>query len=91
MRRGLPVMPFQYSNRGGHNKGRRKVGRYYLLYTVYRNDTDELVILDGNAVECARAMGVSEKSFYSMVTRARSGRIKRWHIEAVPAETLLSG
>lgn len=83
-------MAFQYSNRGGHNRGHRKVDRGYFRYTVYRNGSDELVIQDGTAEECARAMGLTVASFYSAVSRAKSGSIKRWHIEAVPAETLLS-
>ena len=83
-------MAFRYSNLGGHNRGHRKVDRFFFRYTVYRNGTDELVIQDGTAEECARAMGITVPSFYSAYSRSKSGAVKRWHIEAVPAETLLS-
>lgn len=82
---------FDHTKCGGHNRGTQKVDRSFLLCTVYDNRTDELVILDGTAEQCARAMGVTVGSFYSAVTRAKTGKIKRWHIESVPAETLLSG
>ena len=82
---------FDYTKCGGKNRGIRKVDRGFLRYTVYDNRTDELVILDGTAEQCARAMGLTAGSFYSAVTRARNGKVKRWHIETVPAETLLSG
>lgn len=82
---------FDHSKCGGHNRGHRKVDRGFLRYTVYDNRTDELVILDGTAEQCARLMKMTVPSFYSAVTRAQNGKIKRWSIESVPAETLLSG
>lgn len=88
--RGAPVM-FDHTKCGGKNRGIRKVDRGFHRYTVYDNRTDDLVILDGTAEECARLMKITVPSFYSAVTRARNGKVKRWHIEIVPAETLLSG
>ena len=51
------------------------------LYTVWNNTTDEVVIVDGNINECAKAMGVSVNSFYSIVTKSRKGIQKKWTIE----------
>lgn len=62
-------------------RGHRKVGGSWTRYTVYDNRTDELVILDGTARECARAMKLTLGSFQSAVTHARTGKVKRWHIE----------
>ncbi|MBO7240216.1 MAG: hypothetical protein J6V23_07020 [Bacteroidaceae bacterium] len=39
------------------------------------------VIIDGTAEECAEAMGITLKSFYSAVTHAKTGKIKKWYIE----------
>lgn len=74
-------------NRLWHQKNRRhkdKTSRTYckaILYTVWNNKTDELVILDGTADECCKAMGISKYSFNSLVTRARQGKNKKWIIE----------
>ena len=64
------------------NTGHRKIPgkRGFYRYTVYNNRTDELVILDGTAQECARAMNLTIASFYSAVSRAESGQAKRWFI-----------
>ena len=55
--------------------------RKRVLYSVWNNETDEVVIIDGNNVECARAMGVSQKSFYSLVTKNTKGNALKWTIE----------
>lgn len=62
-----------------HNKGENT--RSFCVYTVCDNRTDFPVIVDGEAMECAKAMGISPASFYSAVSRAKSGVIKRWSIE----------
>lgn len=59
------------------------MGRKPLLYTVYNNKTDMPVIIDGTAEQAAKAMGISFKTFYSAVTFARNGRIKKWHIDTI--------
>ena len=61
--------------------GRRCVP--HVRYTVWDNRTDELVILDGTARECAEAMKVKISTFYSLVTWTESGRNKKWHIEKI--------
>lgn len=52
-----------------------------VLYSVWNNFTDEVVIIDGNNVECAKAMGVSNNSFYTLVSKASRGKMKKWTIE----------
>ncbi len=51
------------------------------LYTIYNNKTDMPVIIDGTARECAKAMGMTLSSFRSAVTHAKTGKVKKWHIE----------
>ena len=48
-------------------------GRPRKLYFVWREKTDELVAC-GTARECARDMGIQLPSFYSEVSRTRSGK-----------------
>lgn len=64
-----------------HKRGKKT--RSFLAYTVWDNRTDRLLILDGEARECARLMKMPLHSFYCAVNRARSGKIKRWTIEAI--------
>jgi hypothetical protein len=59
------------------------MGRNPLLYTVYNNKTDMPVVIDGTAEECAKAMKMTPESFYSAVTHARTGKIKKWYIESI--------
>lgn len=49
-------------------------------YTVYNNKTDFPVIVDGDAKECAKAMGISMRSFYYTVNRVKNGKNKKWTI-----------
>lgn len=61
-----------------HHKGENT--RSFLVYSVWDNRTDELVIVDGEAAACAKAMKLSLASFYSTVSRVASGKLKRWTI-----------
>ena len=54
--------------------------RNHHLYSVRNNKTDDVVIIDGNWKECCKAMGISEKSFYTLVSKAKSGKSKKWTI-----------
>jgi hypothetical protein len=68
------------------NKHRRKDSssptyRKRVLYSVWNNETDEVVIIDGNNIECAKAMGISQKSFYSLVTKNTKGKALKWTIQ----------
>lgn len=67
---------------GFSNKGHRKVpGKTgWFRYTVYDNRTDELVILDGTAQECAKDMGLTMSSFYTAASRSGTDRWKKWTI-----------
>lgn len=53
---------------------------YHSCYTVYNNKTEEVVIVDGTARECAKRMGIKEESFYSIFSRLNKGKKTRWHI-----------
>ena len=55
--------------------------RNHNLYSVWNNETDEVVIVDGNWRECCKAMGISEKSFYTLVSNSKRGKSKKWTIE----------
>jgi hypothetical protein len=60
---------------------RGRPAKPYKLYTVYNNNTDMPVIVDGSAAECAAAMGLKTVgNFYSTVMRVRDGRLKKWTI-----------
>lgn len=56
------------------------------LYTIYNNETDMPVIIDGTAKECANAMGLKMSSFYPTVRRSKMGVLKKWYIELMPIQ-----
>ena len=62
-----------------HTKGENT--RSFIVYSVWNNKTDELIIIDGEARECAKAMNLTLPSFHSAITNARSGKIKKWTIK----------
>lgn len=35
-----------------------------VLYSVWRNSDDQLIILDGTTEECCKALGVKQETFY---------------------------
>lgn len=58
---------------------RRKHNRY----TVYNRKTDMPVMIGGTARECAKAMGVTLPSFYSIYSRFKNGRLDsgaKWEV-----------
>ena len=59
----------------GHKKSEEE--RCFCRYSVYRNNDDMPIIIDGTAKECAAAMGVDIKSFYRTVSRSYKGRSMR--------------
>lgn len=63
----------------GHKRGKNTP--CYIVYTVWNNRTDELVICDGTAPECAKAMGIKVGSFFSIITGTKNGRYSKWTIE----------
>ena len=38
-----------------------------VLYSVWRNSDDQLLILDGTADECCKVLGITRQSFYRLV------------------------
>jgi hypothetical protein len=58
--------------------------KYIMVYSIWNNKTDELVILDGTSKECAKAMGMSYSCFRSTLSKVSNGRIKKWTIEQRP-------
>lgn len=63
-----------------HKKGKNT--RSFIVYSVWDNRTDDIVIIDGEARDCAKAMNLSLSSFYSAVTLVRNGKLKRWTIQS---------
>lgn len=68
----------EYSKNRGHRSGDDT--RSFCAYTIYDNRIDMPIIIDGTAEQCARAMHISLASFYSTLSRARKGEVKRWSI-----------
>ena len=52
-----------------------------IYYTVWRAKTEE-VAASGTAEECARTLGRSRSSFYCLVSRVRSGKLRKWLVYA---------
>ena len=48
----------------------RKAGQTSVLYSVWRNSDDELLILDGSVEQCCEAMGIKKSSFYAIICRS---------------------
>ena len=53
--------------------------RPHKYYTVYNAKTDE-IIASGTSGKCAEMMGTSLKGFYSIVSRTKDGKIKKYEI-----------
>lgn len=49
-------------------------------YTVYDNESDTPVAIHETSVRAAQLMHVQLNSFYSIVTRSRTGKQKKWSI-----------
>lgn len=49
-------------------------------YSVWLNKTDSLVVCHGTSLQCAKAMGITYDSFFTMQSRCRSGKCKKWTI-----------
>ena len=52
-----------------------------VLYSVWNNFTDEVIIIDGTAEQCAKAMGIKLESFYTASMKASRGKNLKWTIE----------
>ena len=51
----------------------RKAGQTSVLYSVWRNSDDKLLILDGTADECCARLGINRNSFYRLVCSVNKG------------------
>lgn len=60
--------------------GHEKVKDSYYLYTVFNTKTQETIITDGTAEECANVLGKTIQRFYEMVFRVESRGTKKWRI-----------
>lgn len=58
----------------------RQEGEQMKRYTVYNDKTDEVVIVDGTAHECAKAMGIERNSFYHFMWKNYNGENTKWSI-----------
>lgn len=55
-------------------------------YTVYLKKTDEIIVA-GDAATCADGLNMSMHSFYSLVSRVRSGKNQKYEIEMIPRDS----
>ena len=51
------------------------------VYSIWDNKTDEVVIVDASAPACARYLGISLHTFYTVVSHVRAGTDKRYTID----------
>jgi hypothetical protein len=51
-------------------------------YSVYHKENDQPLILYATAKDCAKAMGIKVKSFYTYIVRIRVGKIRmrKWEV-----------
>lgn len=68
-------------------KGCHPSKRYY---TIYRARDDEILAF-GDKESCAAMLGISQKSFYSMVADVRAGRNKKYEIYSEPLDPVAAG
>ena len=53
-----------------------------VLYSIWRNLDDQLVILDGTAEECCALLGIPRKTFYEELSRT-GGNGKKYTIKKI--------
>jgi hypothetical protein len=54
-----------------------KKGNFYI---VRLRENDDLVVC-GSSKECAAEMGMTMSTFYTTVSRSRTGQVKKWDID----------
>lgn len=59
-------------------------------YTVYLAKNDQIVAF-GDKETCADMLGMSQKSFYSMISDVRAGRNKKYEICSEPLDPVRAG
>ena len=55
--------------------------RYSKKFYIVRLRADDRIICCGSKEECAKVMGISEKSFLCYVTNCRKGIMKKYEID----------
>lgn len=51
------------------------------MYSVYHTKNDKPLIVYATSKECAKAMGISVKSFYRYIVRMRHGiKMRKWSV-----------
>lgn len=53
-----------------------------VLYSIWRNRDDKLLILDGSADECCALLGIPRKTFYEELSRS-GGNGKKYTIKKI--------
>lgn len=53
-----------------------------ILYSVWKNGTDEIIAIDETAEKCAELMGITRQAFYTYNKRP----VQQWHIERTGKE-----
>ena len=53
-----------------------------ILYSIWRNLDDQLIILDGTADECCALLGIPRKTFYEELSRT-GGNGKKYTIKKI--------
>jgi len=48
---------------------RRKPTEPTILYSIWNNQNDQLIILDGTADQCSKMLGITKDAFYHIVCR----------------------
>ena len=56
-----------------------------VLYSVWRNSDDRLLILDGTSDECARVLGITQRSFVERLSRT-GGNSKEYTVRKIRVE-----
>ena len=59
-------------------------------YTIYRAKDDEILAF-GDKESCAAMLGISQKSFYSMIADVHAGRNKKYEIYSEPLDPVRAG
>ena len=60
-----------------------------ILYSIWRNSDDRLIILDGTAEECSRLLNTTKKNFYILVCNSQKNENARYTIRKISRQQLM--
>ena len=60
--------------------GKHRFPKY--LYSIWRNEDDQLLILDGTSEQCCEILGIPKKTFYEELSRT-GGKGKKYTIQKI--------